>query len=88
MGLSSHSRHCRSSPRGDSNVRICSVKEVLHVHPRSSQRPPPRDRSTKRVQLTDLWTVLPGATRQKTLLCLARIVVDHLERKEVRDDPR
>jgi hypothetical protein len=31
---------------------------------------------------------LPEATRQKTLRCLARIVVDHLERKEVHDDSR
>jgi hypothetical protein len=88
MGLSSHSRHCRSSPRGDSSMRIPVIKEVCHVHPRSSQRPPPRDQSRKRVQLTGLWTVLPEATRQKTLRCLARIVVDHLERKEVRDDSR
>ena len=88
MGLSSHSRHCRSSPRGDSNVRIHSVKEVRPCSSEIKPASPPRDRSTKRVQLTGLWTVLPGATRQKTLRCLARIVVDHLERKEVRDDPR
>jgi len=64
-------------PQGGSVLRA-------HYH----QRPPPRDRSTKRVELTSLWTVLPEATRQKTLRCLARIVVDHLERREVDDDSR
>jgi len=50
--------------------------------------PPPRDRSAKRIELTRLWTVLPEAMQQKTLRCLARIVVGHLERREVHDDRR
>ena len=35
-----------------------------------------------------LWTVLPEEVRRKSLHCLARIVVGHLERREVRDDQR
>jgi hypothetical protein len=42
----------------------------------------------RRIELTRLWTVLPAATQQKTLRCLAAIVVGHLERKEVHDDRR
>jgi hypothetical protein len=64
------------------------IKEESRVYPKSSQRPPPRDRSAKRIELTRLWTVLPEATQQKTLRCLARIVVGHLERREVHDDRR
>jgi hypothetical protein len=40
----------------------------------------------KRIELTRLWPVLPGNARQNTLRCLAQIVAQHLERKEVRDD--
>ena len=35
-----------------------------------------------------LWTVLPEEVRRKSLHCLARIVVGHFERREVRDDQR
>jgi hypothetical protein len=42
----------------------------------------------KRIELTRLWTVLPEKARQKTLRCLAQIVVSHLERREVHDDRR
>jgi hypothetical protein len=31
----------------------------------------------KRIELTRLWTVLPAEAQQKTLRCLAAIVVDH-----------
>jgi hypothetical protein len=44
--------------------------------------------SAKRIELTRLWTVLPEEAQQKTLRCLATIVVGHLERKEVHDDRR
>ena len=49
---------------------------------------PPRRVVGRRIELTRLWTVLPAATQQKTLRCLAAIVVGHLERKEVHDDRR
>ncbi len=49
---------------------------------------PPRDVLAKRIELTRLWTVLPEEAQQKTLRCLATIVVGHLERKEVHDDRR
>jgi hypothetical protein len=42
----------------------------------------------KRIELTRLWTVLPEKVQQKTLRCLATIVVGHLEGKEVHDDRR
>jgi hypothetical protein len=44
--------------------------------------------SAKRIELTRLWTVLPEEAQQKTLRCLAAIVIGHLERKEVHDDRR
>jgi hypothetical protein len=42
----------------------------------------------KPLELTRLWMVLPEEARQKTLRCLAKIVVGHLERREVDDDRR
>ena len=47
---------------------------------------PPRIVSARRTELTRLWTVLPKEARQRTLRCLAKIVVGHLERREVHDD--
>jgi hypothetical protein len=64
------------------------IKEESRFYPRSSQCPPPRDGLAKRIELTRLWTVLPEEAQQKTLRCLAAIVVGHLERKEVHDDRR
>jgi hypothetical protein len=42
----------------------------------------------KRIELRRLWTVLPEEAQQKTLRSLARIVIGHLERREVHDERR
>jgi len=41
-----------------------------------------------RIELKRLWTVLPEEARQKTLRCLARLLIGHLERREVHDEHR
>lgn len=56
--------------------------------PKIQPASPPRDVLAKRIELIGLWKVLPEEAQQKTLRRLARIVVSHLERKEVRDDRR
>ena len=65
---------------------MVSLKEENYAPRRLKERPPPRDAEAKRVELRLLWTVLPQEVRQKTVRSLARLVVGHLKRREVRDE--
>jgi hypothetical protein len=61
-------------------------REVSYAHARFNQRPPPREAPAKRIALKRLWWELPEETRQKTLRCLANIIVGHHEPREVDDE--